>query len=224
MRASEGKPASWQYYAGNGSGRRKGILQPYEFLSHLSPADYNQKLCNGTLKELITRKAKRLRRRCMRRAHENATCMLSPELESQFTKCALNSWVRYARAAGWKRKEIVHNPVNVASYQRRGRAGVIERHGVFSPQSNYHAGLDGTCPRFCNECGITGERIGAKKIKRFFEDARGRERVFLSLWCPEHQGLYRDSGQAPGPRSRSISVSWSSFIRGNKLIGVSIGE
>jgi hypothetical protein len=222
MRKSRGKPTYWQYYAGNGSGRRKRLYS-YEFMHRLSIDEYNEKLCSGhrSTKRAVIKQARTLRKRCERAAHEKATCLLSPELESQFTKCALNRWVRYAKRAGWKKEQIVHNPVNIGPFQGRGDAHILERHWLFSRSApeNYHLGIDGACADHCGPCGISGSRVTDNQIVQWLTAHEDREDQFFSLWCPEHQGLYRDSGGAPEPRRRSIRVSESSYGAGNCLIG-----
>lgn len=222
MRQSQGKNTYFQYYAGNGSGRRK-TLRSYEFLHDLDKHEYNRKLCDGdrSVKRTIVNQARRLRKRCEKYAHEEAQCLISPELESQFTECAINKWVEYAKKAGWKKKQIVHNPVNIGPYQGRGDAGILERHWVFnkSAEKSYHLGVDGACADHCGGCGITGSRVQDDQILQWHTDNKDRRNQYFSLWCPEHQGLYEDSGTAPEPRKRRIRVSQSSFDSGNKLIG-----
>lgn len=223
MRASKGKPAYWQYYAGNGSGRRFGRLKNYEFLSDLSPGEYNEKLCSGQLQSQITRQAKRLRQRCSSRAHEHATCLISPELESQFSKCALNKWVKYAERAGWTREQIVHNPVSVSPYKNRGHAGIIERHGVLSNDAtDAHFGVDGACLSTCGKCGVSGASVSGEHIKRWLSRNSNARNVYLSLWCSEHQGLLREIHESPEPRARAISVPRRAFINSSRLLGVTI--
>ena len=224
MVASKGKPTAFQYYAGNGAGRRKQ-LRSYEFLHRLNKDQYNQKLCSGDrgVKNAVIKQARKLKRRCEKVSHPQATCLLSPELESQFTECALNKWVTYAKQAGWKEAQLVHNPVNTGPFQGRGAAGIIERHGLLKLEKGSHIGLDGTCPDHCGPCGITGDRVKDDAIVQWVATHKDRE-GFFSLWCPEHQGLHVDSGAAPEPRRRNIRVSESSFSVGNRNIGLNIGS
>lgn len=229
MKASKGKPTGWLYYMGNGSGRRKK-LYPYEFLHRLSASEYNQKLCSGHrgTKNAVISQARKLRKRCNRYAHNKAECLIALELESQFTECAAKKMVNYVKQGGWHAKQIIHNPVNIGPYQGRGNAHYLERHWVFNKpaEKNYHLGVDGGCADHCHTgggCGITGRRVSDADIKEWYSRYKEREDQILTLWCPEHQGLYKNSGGAPEPRRRDIRVTRYSVNGGNNLIGNNVG-
>ena len=227
MNKSKGKPTFFQYYLGNGAGRRKR-LYPYEFLHRLSPQEYNNRLCSGHrgTRNAVIKQAGKLKKRCERYAHGSATCLIGLELESQFTECAAKKITNYVRRGGWDAKQIVHNPVNIGPYQGRGvDTNMLERHHVFNKApKNYHLGIDGACADHCGQCGISGKRVTDETISRWLRENEKRESVFFSLWCPQHQGLRRDSQLAPEPRRRIIRVDQPSFVSGNRLINASLVE
>jgi hypothetical protein len=225
MANTKGKEAHWMYYLGNGAGRRKQ-LRPYEFLYRLKPDEYNEKLCSGdkATKQAVVKQAREFKNRCEKVAHNKASCLIALELESQFTECAAKRMVEYVKLAGVDPTKIVHNPVNIGPYQGRGNAHVLERHWVLNrgAEAPYHLGIDGACADHCGPCGITGSRVTSDQILQWRANHQNRKDIFFSLWCPEHQGLLRDSGTAPEPRKRTIRVSESSFELGNRLVDASL--
>lgn len=195
-----------EFHFGNGSGRRKGLLQKYEFLSGYSVQKLNEKLekKDATLLALIEKKSKRFARwyKNIIGVSRNEL-LICPECEDNLPdtcfKILAKEITRTLKAEGLK-FEIVRSPCTSGTKP----ADYFEKHGerLHGSSDRYIHNMDGLS--VATTSSTFSDKISPEATRRLYLDARTRSCKAFFVWYAEHQGL---EGKWLPPRKRVFKVT-----------------
>jgi hypothetical protein len=195
-----------EFHFGNGSGRRKDLLQPYEFLSGYSVQKLSDKLeikSLGLLNDIEIASIRFANWYKEILGTGKSELLICPECEDNLSdvnfKTLANKIATTLRKEGLK-FEIVRSPCTAGNHP----ADYLEKHGaqLCGSGDRYIHNMDGLGVRTSTT--NFPEVISATTTKALYTNAKNRKCKAFFIWYSEHQGL---EGKWLPPRKRAFKCT-----------------